>query len=184
MKNLRIAFHELGHVYYYLLYKDQPSVYRDGANPGMHFHTTHFSWLQISFILKLKIPFDLHSGFHEAVGDVFALSAMTPKHLEKLGVLKNYTHDEEAKINEIYQSALTKIVLLPFAYSLDQYRWELFRGEIESDEYNCRFWQIREEASGIVPPIQRFKEDFDPPAKFHISADVEYLRFVHVYNRK
>ena len=26
--------HEMGHVQYYLLYKDQPSVYRRGANPG------------------------------------------------------------------------------------------------------------------------------------------------------
>lgn len=37
---------------------------------------------------------------------------------------------------------------------------------------------MREEASGITPPVQRLKEDFDPPAKYHISADVEYLRFV------
>lgn len=117
-------------------------------------------------------------GFHEAVGDVFALSASTPKHLEKLGLLKDYVYDEEAKINELYQNALLKIVFLPFAFSLDQYRWALFRGEVEPDEYNCRFWQMREEASGISPPIQRFKEDFDPPAKYHISADVEYLRFV------
>lgn len=109
---------------------------------------------------------------------MFALSASTPKHLEKLGLLKDYVHDEEAKINELYQNALQKIVFLPFAFSLDQYRWALFRGDVEPDEYNCRFWQMREEASGISPPIQRFKEDFDPPAKYHISADVEYLRFV------
>lgn len=51
----------------------------------------------------------------------------------------------------------------------------LFRGEVQSDEYNCQFWKMREGASGISPPIQRFKEDFDPPAKYHISADVEYL---------
>lgn len=112
------------------------------------------------------------------LGDVFALSASTPKHLEKLGLLKNYEHDEEAKINELYQNAIQKIVFLPFAFSLDQYRWALFRGEVEPDEYNCRFWQMREEATGISPPVQRYKDDFDPTAKYHISADVEYLRFV------
>lgn len=36
MDDLRVAFHEMGHVYYFLLYKDQPSVYREGANPGFH----------------------------------------------------------------------------------------------------------------------------------------------------
>lgn len=95
-----------------------------------------------------------------------------------MGLLKSYEYDEEAKINELYKTALEKIVFLPFAYSLDRYRWSLFRGEINPDEYNCRFWQMREEASGIAPPVQRFKEDFDPPAKYHVSADVEYLRYV------
>jgi len=28
------AHHEMGHVQYYLQYKDQPSIYRDGANDG------------------------------------------------------------------------------------------------------------------------------------------------------
>lgn len=100
----------------------------------------------------------------------------TPKHLEKIGLLKNYEHDYEAKINQLYDKALQKIVFLPFAYSLDQYRWSLFRGEVEPSEYNCKFWQMRETASGIKPAVQRYKEDFDPPAKYHISGDVEYLR--------
>lgn len=115
-------------------------------------------------------------GFHEAIGDVFALSASTPKHLQKIGLLKNYETDNEAKINQLYRVALDKVAYLPFAYSIDRYRWTLFRGEVEPDEYNCEFWQIREAASGIKPPVQRYKEDFDAPAKFHVSADVEYLR--------
>ena len=28
--------HELGHIQYYLQYKDQPVTFRDGANPGFH----------------------------------------------------------------------------------------------------------------------------------------------------
>lgn len=98
--------------------------------------------------------------------------------MEKIGLLKNYEFDEKAKINQLYKQALEKVVFLPFAYSLDQYRWALFRGEIEPDDFNSKFWQMREQASGIKPPVQRTKDDFDPPAKYHISADVEYLRFV------
>lgn len=29
-----IIHHEMGHVYYYMQYKDLPVIYRDGANPG------------------------------------------------------------------------------------------------------------------------------------------------------
>lgn len=148
MEDLFTVHHEMGHVQYFLLYQNQPSVYRDGANPG----------------------------FHEAVGDVLSLSVSTPKHLQKVGLLKNYEYNEEAKINELYAKALEKIVFLPFAYTLDQYRWSIFRGQVKPEEYNCQFWKLRETASGVLPPVQRFKEDFDPTAKYHISADVEYLR--------
>lgn len=34
MEDLFTAFHEMGHVYYYLQYQNQPDVYREGANPG------------------------------------------------------------------------------------------------------------------------------------------------------
>lgn len=35
-KSLKTAHHEMGHVQYFLQYKNQPQVYREGANPGRH----------------------------------------------------------------------------------------------------------------------------------------------------
>lgn len=148
MADLITVFHEMGHIYYYLQYKDQAYIYRQGANPG----------------------------FHEAVGDVFALSASTLKHLRKIGLIEDFQSDEEIKINELYKTALDKIVTLIFTFTIDSYRYALFRGKVKPDEYNCEFWKIREKFSGIRPPVQRYKDDFDPPAKYHISADIEYLR--------
>uniref|UniRef100_A0A182SHW3 Angiotensin-converting enzyme n=1 Tax=Anopheles maculatus TaxID=74869 RepID=A0A182SHW3_9DIPT len=143
------AHHELGHVQYFLQYQHLPSMYRDGANPG----------------------------FHEAVGDVLSLSVSTPKHLEKIGLLKDFVLDEESKLNQFYGSALNKLVFLPFAYTLDKYRWGIFRGEIKPEEYNCKFWEMRSMFSGVEPPVVRSEADFDAPAKYHVSADVEYLRY-------
>lgn len=74
--------------------------------------------------------------------------------------------------------ALEKIIFLPFAFTLDKYRWSIFRKEIPDDQYNCRFWKLREEYSGIVPPMARSEKDFDPAAKYHISSDTEYLRYL------
>nr|XP_016945659.1 angiotensin-converting enzyme [Drosophila suzukii] len=142
--------HELGHIQYFLQYQHQPSVYRTGANPG----------------------------FHEAVGDVLALSVSTPKHLEKIGLLKNYVRDEESRINQLFLAALDKIVFLPFAFTMDKYRWSLFRGEVDKANWNCAFWKLRDEYSGIEPPVVRSEKDFDAPAKYHVSADVEYLRYL------
>ena len=53
--------HEIGHIYNYLFYKDKPFIFRQSANPA----------------------------FTEALGDALALSAMTPTHLKKMGLLEN-----------------------------------------------------------------------------------------------
>lgn len=34
MEHLRVVHHEMGHVQYYVQYRDQPVVFRAGANPG------------------------------------------------------------------------------------------------------------------------------------------------------
>lgn len=153
MREFFVVHHELGHIQYYLQYQHLPIEYRKGANPG----------------------------FHEAVGDLLSLSVSTPKHLKEVGLLKDYEEDEQVKINQFYRSGVTKFVFLPFAYTLDKYRWSIFRGEIKPEEYNCRFWQLRSEYSGVEPPVVRTEQDFDPPAKYHVASNVEYLRYFVSY---
>ncbi|CAH0693099.1 unnamed protein product [Chilo suppressalis] len=145
--------HEMGHIQYYLQYKDQPVIYRAGAN----------------------------AGFHEAVGDVIALSVSSPKHLRVMGLLEDGVDDQESNINQLYKMGLDKIVFLPFGYLLDLFRYSVFRGITAPRDYNCHFWQLRESVQGVEPPAPRSEEDFDPAAKYHISADVEYMRYYVSY---
>ncbi|XP_068631480.1 angiotensin-converting enzyme-like [Battus philenor] len=145
----KTTHHEMGHIQYYLQYKDQPVIYRAGANPG----------------------------FHEAVGDVMSLSVSTPKHLRVVGLLEDGPDDIESNINQLFKIGLEKIVFLPFAYLLDLYRYGVFRGTTQPSDYNCHFWQLREALQGIEPPAPRSEEDFDPAAKYHVAADVEYMRY-------
>lgn len=63
-------------------------------------------------------------------------------------------------------------------YSLDKYRYGVFRGEIEPSELNCKFWKLREELTGVSPPVRRSERDFDPPGKYHISSDNEYMKYL------
>ncbi|KAJ0179019.1 hypothetical protein K1T71_005794 [Dendrolimus kikuchii] len=149
----KTTHHEMGHIQYYLQYKDQPVIYRAGANPG----------------------------FHEAVGDVIALSVATPKHLRKMGLLEDGPEDMESNINQLYKMGLDKIVFLPFGYLLDLYRYGVFRGTTTPQDYNCHFWQLRESLQGVEPPAPRTEADFDPAAKYHIAADVEYMRYYISY---
>ncbi|BFF93635.1 angiotensin-converting enzyme-related protein [Drosophila madeirensis] len=150
-----VVHHELGHIQYYLQYEQQPAVFRGAPNPG----------------------------FHEAVGDVIALSVMSAKHLKTIGLTDSGRLDEKSRINELFKQALSKIVFLPFGYTMDKYRYAVFRNEIEEPQWNCGFWQMRSEYGGVESPVPRTDKDFDPPAKYHIDADVEYLRYfaAHIF---
>ncbi|XP_008198828.3 angiotensin-converting enzyme-like [Tribolium castaneum] len=143
------AHHEMGHVEYFIQYKNQPIPFREGAN----------------------------SGFHEAVGDLIALSVESRKHLRKLGLLKSEKDDPENVLNNLFQIGLDKIVFLPFGYLMDLWRWDVFEGKITPDEYNCKWWELREKYQGVEPPLNRSEGDFDPAAKYHIVASVPYIRY-------
>uniref|UniRef100_A0A669B7A7 Angiotensin-converting enzyme n=1 Tax=Oreochromis niloticus TaxID=8128 RepID=A0A669B7A7_ORENI len=149
MDDLITVHHEMGHIQYFLQYKDQPVSFRDGANPG----------------------------FHEAIGDVLALSVSTPKHLQSIGLLDKVENNYESDINFLMSMALDKIAFLPFGYLMDQWRWKVFDGRIPHTEYNKEWWNLRLKYQGLCPPVTRTEEDFDPGAKFHIPANVPYVRY-------
>jgi peptidyl-dipeptidase A len=75
------------------------------------------------------------------------------------------------------KKALDKIAFFPFALVVDKWRWMVFAGEIQPEDYNKAWWELRKEYQGIVPPVERTEEDFDPGAKFHIPGHVPYTRY-------
>lgn len=107
---------------------------------------------------------------------MIALSVQTTKHLRKVGLLKTQEDDPEAVLNYLYQVGLSKIVFLPFAYAVDQWRWSVFEGKISPENYNCKWWEFRNSYQGVEPPVDRSENDFDIAGKYHIVADVPYIR--------
>ncbi len=149
--DLKTIYHELGHIYYFLAYNDQPLLFQGGA----------------------------HDGFHEAIGDTIVLS-MTPDYLREVGLVESSTPtaaDDRAIINQQMKMALEKIAFLPFGKLVDQWRWDVFAGKISPSEYNAGWWKLRTEYQGIAPPVERSESDFDPGAKYHIPANTPYTRY-------
>ena len=139
--------HELGHNFYQRAYDKQPFLFRDSAN----------------------------DGFHEAIGDTIALS-VTPEYLVKLGFIAK-APDPSKDIGLLLNKALEKIAFLPFGLMIDQWRWKVFSGEIPPEKYNEAWWELRLKYQGIAPPVARTEEDFDPGAKYHVAANVPYMRY-------
>jgi peptidyl-dipeptidase A len=147
-EELRTIYHELGHVYYYLWYKDQPFIFQNGA----------------------------HDGFHEAVGDTVNLS-MTPAYLAQIGLVPPSKTSREAVINQQMKMALEKIAFLPFGKMIDEWRWQVFSGQVTPENYNASWWALREKYQGVRPPVARTEADFDPGAKYHIPGNTPYTRY-------
>ena len=139
--------HELGHVYYYLSYKNLPFLFRSGAN----------------------------DGFHEAIGDSLALS-ITPEYLKQIGLIQQIP-PASADLPILLRTALDKIAFLPFGLLIDKWRWEVFSGQVKPADYNKAWWELREKYQGVAPPVDRSEADFDPGAKYHIPANTPYARY-------
>ncbi|MDH3588275.1 MAG: M2 family metallopeptidase, partial [Gammaproteobacteria bacterium] len=147
-EDLRTIFHELGHIYYYLAYRDLSEVYHGGA----------------------------HDGFHEAIGDTVLLS-MTPAFLQEIGLVDSFEVDEKALINQQMKSALDRIAFFPWSKLVDQWRWDVFSGRTSPEDFNKDWWSLRTQYQGIAPPVERSEDDFDPGAKYHIPGNVPYTRY-------
>ena len=147
-EDLTTIHHELGHDYYFSAYYQLPIVLQQGGN----------------------------DGFHEAIGDTVALS-MTPAYLKEKGLLKTVPKNDKVTINAQMHRALEKIAFLPFGLLVDKWRWDVFGGKVTPEQYNAHWWELRKQYQGVVPPIERSAADFDPGAKYHVAANVPYMRY-------
>jgi peptidyl-dipeptidase A len=139
--------HELGHNFYQRAYNQQPYLYRNGAN----------------------------DGFHEAIGDAVALS-ITPAYLTKVGLLDG-TPGSDGDLEFLMRMALDKVAFLPFGLLVDQWRWQVFSGQVPPERYNAAWWDLREKYQGVSAPVARTEDDFDPGAKYHVPGNTPYTRY-------
>jgi peptidyl-dipeptidase A len=149
-EDFAVIHHELGHIYYFLAYQDQPALFRNGSN----------------------------DGFHEAIGDTVALS-ITPGYLRRIGLMKE-DPDPASDMDGLLRRALSKVAILPFAYSVDKWRWDVYSGKTRPADYDSTWWQSREQYMGMRRPgPARYgsAEGFDAGAKYHVPADVPYARY-------
>ena len=141
--------HELGHNYYQRAYNQQPYLYLNGAN----------------------------DGFHEAIGDFVALS-ITPEYLVQIGLLdRSKVPSADKDIGLLLRQGMDKVAFLPFGLMVDKWRWGVFDGSITPANYNQAWVDLKKQYQGVVPPVARSEQDFDPGAKYHIPANTPYARY-------
>jgi peptidyl-dipeptidase A len=141
--------HELGHNYYQRAYNQQDTLHLDGAN----------------------------DGFHEAIGDMIALS-ITPDYLVEIGLLDQAkVPGPDKDLGLLLRQGMDKLAFLPFGLLVDRWRWGVFDGSIKPAGYNEAWTALRLQYQGITPPVDRPANAFDPGAKYHIPGNTPYTRY-------
>ncbi len=144
-----VIHHELGHNYYQRAYNTKDYLHLDGAN----------------------------DGFHEAIGDMIALS-ITPDYLVQIGLLDaDKVPGADKDLGLLLRQAMDKVAFLPFGLLVDRWRWGVFAGSITPDNYNKAWTDMRLQYQGIIPPVERGADSFDPGAKYHIPGNTPYTRY-------
>ncbi|MBL4653908.1 MAG: M2 family metallopeptidase, partial [Flavobacteriales bacterium] len=138
------TLHELGHIYYYMEYtnEDVPVILRGGAN----------------------------RAYHEAMGSLMGLAAMQKPFLVQMGLAEESTKIDEQQV--LLKEALNYIVLIPWgAGVMPEFEHELYANNLPKDQYNQKWWEIKEKCMGITAPTKRGEEFCDAASKTHINND-------------
>lgn len=143
IEELSKAHNVLGHTQYQNHYSHQPVAFRQPASPALY----------------------------EAMADLTSSEVYSPSYLRQLGLSLDERDDEKIELNGLMRTALDSFALLPYAYAADQWRWGVFNGSIQPEQYNTKWWELRSEYEGIVPPVNRSESDFDPGSEFDIVSD-------------
>ncbi len=136
--------HELGHIYYYLAYSNPevPLLLREGAN----------------------------RAFHEAVGSLLGLAAMQKPFMAHLGLIDPNVKTDETK--QLLKEALNYIVFIPWSAGvMTEFEYNLYAKNLPKDQYNAKWWELKKQYQGIVPPGERGEEYCDAASKTHINND-------------
>ncbi|MCO6499530.1 MAG: M2 family metallopeptidase [Vicingus serpentipes] len=138
------TLHELGHIYYYMSYtnEDVPPLLRGGAN----------------------------RGFHEAMGSLMGLAAMQKPFLQELGLLGKDVETNETQA--LLKEALNYVVFLPWSAGvMTEFEHELYSNNLPTDQYNAKWWELKQKYQGITAPSERGAEYCDAASKTHINND-------------
>jgi len=138
------TLHELGHIYYYISYTNDsvPLLLREGAN----------------------------RAYHEGIGTMIGMASMQLPFLKGQGLIP-----EDAEVDEIQlllKEALDYVVVVPWgAGVMTEFEHSLYAEGLQPENYNARWWELKEKYQGIVPPNERSDEYADAASKTHINND-------------
>ncbi|KAH6929993.1 hypothetical protein HPB50_007933 [Hyalomma asiaticum] len=153
------AFHEMGHVQYFLAYRHQRSLFRTAPLAALH----------------------------EAIGEAFGHAAAACGGAGSARGARIFagprTDGGEERVNAqrdtvgiLLRQALFKLVPLPWILSVEKWRYAVFQGRVPAESLASSLWDYREKFQGVKPPTPEARRYFDVGGKHHVSHFIPYFR--------
>lgn len=105
------------------------------------------------------------------VGEAVILSACTPKHLQTIGLAKNFEFTEKILTNRLFRMGIHTILEIPLYYVHSRVMNDLLSGTVDMDGVNKHYWKLMEKYAGIEPPVNREEGAIDFPYKFYLDLE-------------
>lgn len=71
-----------------------------------------------------------------------------------------------------------KLTFFPFSTAVESWRWAAVQDFFKPEDYNAKWWGYRKKYQGVIPPGNRNSSKlFDAAAKYHVVANVDYIRY-------
>jgi len=139
------SHHELGHIYYYLMYTrpEVPLVLRAGAN----------------------------RAFHEGVGELITIASQQVPYLRQVGLLPPDQKIDQGKwlLNEALEETLA---FLPWsAGTISAWERDLYEKDLPTSVWNKTWWDYARRYQGVEPPAARGEDSCDACTKTHVNDD-------------
>uniref|UniRef100_A0A1I8H8U4 Angiotensin-converting enzyme n=1 Tax=Macrostomum lignano TaxID=282301 RepID=A0A1I8H8U4_9PLAT len=89
-----------------------------------------------------------------------------------------YSHQpvlfQESQVNTQLTQALENVMFLPFAMTVDLWKWRYISGEVPKEQLNQDWWRLRGLYAGVGPSVSRSEADTDALSKYHAAKNIGY----------
>ncbi|XP_036332783.1 angiotensin-converting enzyme isoform X2 [Rhagoletis pomonella] len=105
------------------------------------------------------------------VGEAVILSASTPKHLQTIGLSKDFQFSDPVLMNRLFRMGIHTLLNIPLYFVHTKVMNDLFNGTVEIERINKHYWELMEKYAGVEPPSDRSENAIDFPYSFYMDME-------------
>ncbi|CAD6998651.1 unnamed protein product [Ceratitis capitata] len=105
------------------------------------------------------------------VGEAVILSASTPKHLQTIGLSKDFQFTEPILMNRLFRMGIHTMLNIPLYFVHTKVMNDLLNGTVEIERINKHYWELMEKYAGVEPPSDRPENAIDFPYSFYLDME-------------